>query len=399
MLPDGVRCKGDLDLEEVLLGDRAIRSFIDSHKDEYRGETRRYLLGTAVRITPEMAPSLHQSVDACAKTLEVKGDVELYVSPSPHFNAFSYGGNEGRIFLGLTSTLLEAFAPDELSFVIGHELGHYIFKHHDIPVAALLREGSGIRPEQALQLFSWQRYAEISADRAGLLCVRSLDATARAFFKLASGLRGRLVEFDIDQYLAQVGDIEAEASTARRTDERPRSDWFASHPFSPLRVRASQLCSNSVLLKADGNDLADLESQVHELMSLMEPSYLLDKSETGEAMRRILLAGGVLVAAANGQIEDSERQALEDFLGAGTLPTTLDADAFRDDLRHRVQRAKEHVPPLKRAQVVRDLCVIAHADGHTSAAEAAVIRQLAVSLDVDPTLIECTEASCSAGLD
>jgi tellurite resistance protein len=282
---------------------------------------------------------------------------------------------------------------------MGHELGHHIFDHHAIPVAALLSEGSGIRAEQAIQLFSWQRYAEISADRAGLACAGSMAATGRAFFKIASGLRGDRITFDIDAYLEQIGDIEAEAAQVQSAKDRARPDWFASHPFSPLRVRAAQLCAASALCAPDGMSAEDLEAEVAKLMGIMDPSYLHDKSDTGEAMRRLLFAGGVLVASASGEISDEEKAALERFLGEGTLPSELDPEALQRDLDRRIEFVQESVPTHKRAQVIRDICVIALADGHADRAELEVIREIAERVEVDPAMIDKTIRAATAGLD
>jgi hypothetical protein len=394
-----LRAKGDRDLAAVLAADPDIKRIVEKLKKDKTAQTRRYLLGTAVRLTPSMAPELHKTAEHCRETLGQEGPLELYVLPSPHYNAFSFGSERGRVFVGLTSELLESFDADELCFVVGHELGHLLFKHHDMPIAAIIQAKSGIRAEQAVQLFSWQRYAEISADRAGLACSGAIGPTGRAFFKMASGLRGDRISFDIDAYMAQVGDIEKEAAAARQEKEQPRPDWFASHPFSPLRVSAAQLCAASELCTPGGMPVAELEDQVQHLMSLMDPSYLLDKSATGEAMRRLLFAGGVLVAAAIDPITDEEVAALERFLGEGHLPAELNPEALAADLDRRIEFAKKQVPPLKRAQVIRDLCVIAVADGHAHDEEVAVVRNIADRIDVDPMVIERTLTSLREGLD
>lgn len=401
MKADELRARGDRDLARILTEDRVIKTFIEKYQKE-RDEiiqTRRHLLAAAVRLTKGMAPRLHVIVDHCCEVLGIELPIELYVSPSSMYNAFSYGREGSRVFVGLTSQLLEAFEEGELRFVVGHELGHFVFDHHAIPVGALVQPGSGIRAEQALQLFAWQRYAEISADRAGLACVGELQSCWRAFFKLASGLETNRFLVDMDSYLDQIGDIEQEAAKARSAKERPRADWFASHPFSPLRVRATQLAADSVMSKPDGVSMDELEDRVQSLMSMMDPSYLHDKSEMGEAMRRLLFAGGVLVAAASGEISAEEREALEHFLGAGALPGELNPDALKNDLARRIEFAKDVVPPLRCSQVIRDLCVIAIADGCADEDELDVIRDIAHQLDVDPMIIDRTVMSKRCELD
>jgi hypothetical protein len=397
--PEKLRAKGERDLAKLLLSDPYLKRLIDRYEQTKQQEARRYLLGTSVRLTPSMTPEVHKVAERCGSVLAIEEPVEIYVSPNPGFNAFSYGGEDDLVIVGLTSSLLEAFEPDELRFVIGHELGHYVFRHHDVPVGALVRGRSGIPPKKALQLFQWQRYAEISSDRAGLVCSGDLKATARAFFKIASGLRGARVNFDIDAYLDQIGDIREEAAEARRGDERMRADWFASHPFSPLRIRAAQLCAESEIFTEGGTSTESLESSVQELMAIMEPSYLLDTSPAGEAMRRVLLAGGILVASAVGGIADEELEALQGFLGKENVPKELNPEALRGDLDERIEFARKHVPPLQLSKVVRDLSVIAMADGHQHEAELSVIYELAEKLGVPRMVVERSIEATRAGLD
>jgi Zn-dependent protease with chaperone function len=207
-----IRAKGDRDLAEILLQDPDVKRIIEQRERDEIAATRRHLLAVAVRLTPSMAPSLIAVVERCRQALAIELPVELFVVPRAQFNAFSYGSERGRVLVGLTSQLLEAFDDDELAFVIGHELGHFSFDHHQIPVGVLVAEGSKIRAAQAIQLFAWQRYAEISADRAGLVCAGGMAPTGRAFFKIASGLHGHRITFDIEAYLEQIGDSEAEAA-------------------------------------------------------------------------------------------------------------------------------------------------------------------------------------------
>lgn len=399
-----LRSAGDRDLAEILLADHEIRRAIDKWFEELEDDTRRHLLATAVRISPVMAPRLHELLEHCRNVLEIELPIELYVMANPQFNAFSYASEGKRVYVGVTSSLLEALEEDELLFVVGHELGHHKFEHHKLPVRAILHRSFGLRAEQALRLFSWMRFAEVSADRAGLVCAGALAPTARAFFKISSGLgSGRMAMFDMEEYLAQLVDIEAEASAAREQAGKHtgdlRADYFASHPFSPLRARVAQLTSQSVLFDPAGMSIDELEQAIQELMGLMDPSYLHDRSETGEAMRRLLFAGGVMVAAADGVITDEERRALEGFLGEGNLPPSLNPEALAADMQRRIELARAQVPRLKRAQVVRDLCVIAHADGRMSPVERAVIRDLADRLEVDPLIVECTATAVNAELD
>jgi len=385
-----IQAQGDRDLALKLLAEHDVRRAIERvEKLSSKTRARRHLLATATRLTPEMAPDLHRTLDHCRTTLGIDDPIEAFVYPEPRFNAAAVRPDRGRLLVMFSSSLLEAFDPVELAFVTGHELGHYLFEHHKIPVGMLLTPQAHILPALALRLFAWQRYAEISSDRAGMICSGDLDSAARALFKLSSGLAGDRVTVRIDQFLKQVGDLQEETENNVSADDAPRGDWFATHPFSPLRLKAASLFAASELMQTGGSARATLEDQVQQLMSLMNPSYLQGRSEVAEIMRRLLFAGGVAVAAATGEPTAEGIEALEKLLGAGSIPRDLKPEAIIADLSGRIEAVKEKVPRLRRAQVLRDLCVIARADGTVAEAERRVLLDIAAQVDVEATVVDC----------
>ena len=393
---DDLRSRGDRDLAERLLREPDVRKAMErSDKEAQDASTRRQLLGTAMRLSPEMAPDVHQIMEACRSALGVDTPVETYVYPAPVFNAAAVRPERGLLFVLLSSSLLEAFEPDELKFVVGHELGHHLFGHHAIPVGALLSGTTPIGPGLALQLFAWQRYAEISSDRAGLYCAGGFDGAARALFKLASGLRGGRIRILIDKFVSQVTDLRDEAQRQASADEPMRSDWFSTHPFSPLRLRAAELFAASDLLVPGGMSQDALEAQVHELMTLMDPSYLAERSEAAEAMRRLLFSGAMLMATTSAKPNKRTLEELEKLLGPGSVPTNSNRNAIQEDLPNRIARVNEVVPVLRRTQVVRDLCIMARADGRADAAELRLLVEIADAIGVEREIVRCTAAAAN----
>jgi hypothetical protein len=391
---DELRSRGDRDLAERLMREPEVRRAIErTDREAQDAGTRRQLLGTAMRLSPEMAPDVHQIMEACRTALGIDTPVETYVYPAPVFNAAAVRPERGLLFVLLSSSLLEAFEPDELKFVVGHELGHHLFGHHSIPVGALLSGSAPVGPGLALQLFAWQRYAEISSDRAGLYCAGGFEGAARALFKLASGLRGGRIRILIDKFVSQASDLRDEAQRQARADEPMRSDWFSTHPFSPLRLRAAELFAASEMLQPGGMKQDALEEGVQELMTLMDPSYLTERSEAAEAMRRLLFAGAMLMATTSAKPNERTLAELEKLLGPGSVPTNSNRHALQEDLPNRIARVRDVVPVLRRAQVVRDLCVMARADGRADTAELRLLVEIAEAIGVGRDLVTCTAAA------
>lgn len=392
MKADALRCRGDITLFEKLKHDRHVNrtlSRLAEQEEESPMGVRRQLLSTALRLSETMAPSVHRIIADCRERLGVEIPLEVYVYSSPQFNAACVKPEQGRLFIMLSSALIESFLDKELHFVIGHELGHYVFAHHDIPIGYIIKGNERPAPDLTLQLFSWSRYAEISADRAGAYCAGDNDAVATALFRLASGLRTDLVTVKLEQFAAQMDEFELEGSAdpANRTRS---TDWFATHPFSPLRVKALDYFSQSNIVRADGNSIDDLEARVATLMALMEPSYLDEKTEVAEIMRRTLFAGAIAVADADHRITEAEIAVFEKFFGRRSFSDKLDVAAISDDLDHRIAEMNAHVPPARRIQVIRDLCLVVRADNMIEPKGRQRLNDLAKQLQVPTAIIDQT---------
>ena len=378
-----IRCENDRVLFDSLLADPTVARVnerIARMEENEPLNTRRRLLATSVRLSERMTPDLHAMTDQCIEKLGVEIPLELFVFPSAQQNAMCFRPEDGRLFVMLSSSLLEDFQGSETKFVIGHELGHHIYRHHDIPIGYILRGQNKLDPRLALELFAWSRYAEISADRAGAFCAQNIEGVYRALFKLASGLTDKTIQFRLDDFLRQVDQMQTE--DAAPGTRAPKEDWFSTHPFSPLRVKALQLFNDSELVRNGSASREDLEVGVQKLMNLMEPNYLEGRTETAESMRRLLFAATLVVARANGEISDEEIAIFENFFGKGSFSHSLDLDGLEVELDKRIERVKEQASTPQAMQVVRDLCLVARAEGHLAVVERHVIQRLAGRLGV-----------------
>ena len=78
------------------------------------------------------------------------------------------------------------------------------------------------------------------------------------------------------------------------------------------------------------------------------------------------------------------------MLGPGSLPREIKPELMRSDLERRIARVNEVVPLLRRAQIVRDLCIIARADGRVDEAEQKILYEIAAAVGVDASIVACT---------
>jgi len=397
-----LQARADQNLREQLLSERDVQKAIAKVQEDHSGfgfYSRRRLLTGALRLTRSMSPEVADAVGSCREILGWTKPVEMFVRPDPYLNASCMKSPSGPAIIVLSSRLLEVFSPAELKFVIGHELGHIVFDHFAIPMplTATIEDVAGtlVARAKVLKLYMWCRAAEISADRAGLVCAGDSEAAASGFFKLASGLASPRVKSDLEAYAKQVDALVA-APSARSVprDDDDTLDAFSTHPYSPLRVRAVVAFSKSKTYReavggAQQGDISDedVEAVVERDLSMMDPSYLEEKTVVSELMRRILYCGGVMVAAANGEITKSEVDSLKALLGTEQMYGTVDPVAASKELDKKLEEAKT-APLGMRALLVQHLTIIAAADGLIEPVEIAVIERIAERLGVGPYLID-----------
>lgn len=402
----------DRQLRAQLDEDSGVRAALDKLEERSSGfgfYTRRSLLSGALRLTPKMCPPVAEALTKCREATGYDGPIEVYVKPSPLFNAFCTKDPTGLVAIGLSSRLIEGFTQDELTFVVGHELGHVVFDHFGIPMpqTAIVEDMAGriASRTNALNLYLWCRAAELSADRIGLLCVKDPQAAAGSFFKLASGLSASHISVDLEALSAQV-DSMASAPSARADprDSDDSLDAFNTHPYNPLRLRALTAFAKSALYreaigKGGGLSAEELEQIIDADMALMEPTYLEEKTAQSGLMRRLLLAAGMHVAAANGEVVAAERDALKALLGADMAHDRLDPEEASRDLDDLITRAVAEVPIVARTRLVQHLTIIAAADGVVDEAERDAMHGLAHRLGVRLEVIEETLAGAARPMD
>jgi Zn-dependent protease with chaperone function len=231
---------------------------------EYGLERIFYLQNTAsnVRVTKRQFPRLHRSLGWGCKILGVE-EPEMYISLDPVPNAYTYGHT--RPFVVLTSGLVDMLDDEERFFVIAHELGHIkaghvlytVIARNIAEIIALLGQatmGIGALLGQSLvvALLDWYRKAELTSDRAGLLCVQDLDPCIRTFMKLAGGARQLYAEMDKDEFMRQIREYESADLSNLNKAYKLMITAYRTHPFPILRAKELDLWHSSGYRKIAG---------------------------------------------------------------------------------------------------------------------------------------------------
>lgn len=199
-------------------------------------------LASAVRVGPTQFAEVHAIVQDAVKVLDLYEVPEVFVVQEPSVNAFTLGID--RPWIVVTTGALEVFDDAELRFVLGHECGHVLSGHgvyrtmlHQLMslaarVAWVPVGGWGLRAV-VFALEEWQRAAELSGDRAGLLVGQDVDAALRAHMKTAGG--SRLRDMDAAAFLNQADDY-ANTTQARDSLAKFLNLMGRTHPFAVQRA-------------------------------------------------------------------------------------------------------------------------------------------------------------------
>ena len=194
----------------------------------------------AVLVSKNQFPRIHDLYTDVCKTLDAPEQYPIFVSQTPIVNAGAYGMDEP--FIILNSGTVKLLDDQQLSYVMGHELGHIMSDHvlyrtMTVLLINLAQMGFPIVGLAArailVALLEWSRKSELSADRAGLLAVQDPDRVMATMLKMAGG--GDDDETSLAEFIRQAEDYRASGDMADQVF-KVLNLIGQSHPFWVLRV-------------------------------------------------------------------------------------------------------------------------------------------------------------------
>lgn len=205
---------------------------------------RYWFLAGAVRANERQLRDVYAVYAECCEILDLPRRPDLFVMQTPVVNAGALGTDEP--FVVLASSALDLFDRDELRFILGHELGHILSGHALYKsMLAFLLQLSLVRlayatPISGLALWAiiaalreWDRKSELSADRAGLLCVQDPRVACTAQMKMAGG--AHVDQMSVDELLAQAEEYES-GGDIRDSALKLLNLLSRTHPFPVVRL-------------------------------------------------------------------------------------------------------------------------------------------------------------------
>ena len=263
--------KGDLAMLRAFKKLRYVELVVAAVVRSQKSIATHALMGRSVRVSPRQVPRIYNIAKDCAARLDVPVPT-IYIVNSPVMNAYTFGTDEDS-FIVVHSKLVDDFSDDELRFVIGHEMGHIQNKHVVYGTALQILKSNAtlflrwLVPPAEVALAAWSRRAEVTCDRAGLLCAGDLAVAERAFLKMACGSTKLYEELDIEAFVEQ---LESGQTKLGRLTE-----MAATHPYLPKRIRALQLFADSEMYRRatglgdEGLALQEVDEQVDAIIRIL----------------------------------------------------------------------------------------------------------------------------------
>ena len=242
---------------------KAIPGFTQAMKlvMKYENEMQWYgeNIASSIRLSPLQLPEIYKHLPPICARLGIE-EPEFYLKMDPQPNAWTYG--DTRVFITLTSGLVEAFDDEELDAVIAHECGHIICRHtlyrtfeyifwntmsQNVP-----KDADGILK---LAYLYWARKSELSCDRVAAM-ITSPDIALRMMARFAGGPKSITSKINMEEWAKQA-DIYDDLYKNNNLWNKALllgNTMGLDHPFWAVRVReVLNWCKTEEYLKVKNN--------------------------------------------------------------------------------------------------------------------------------------------------
>lgn len=199
-------------------------------------------MASTIRLSERQLPDLYCHLPPICQKLGIR-EPELYLKMDPIPNAWTFG--DTRIYITLTSGLVDMLTDEELDSVIAHECGHILCRHvlyHTVAewvksgLASLGILGSLAVPIEYALLY-WSRKSELSADRAAAI-VTSPEVVASVQARLSGGPSTITSKIDLNEWAKQADEYDCIQNSGLWNKTLQLSVIAGlDHPFAAVRVR------------------------------------------------------------------------------------------------------------------------------------------------------------------
>lgn len=203
--------------------------------------------GSHLKVTKNNFPDLYKLLEESCEILHVNNIPDLYIMWNYAVNGYTVGSE--RPLIVLTSGAVDLLSPEELLYVIGHEVGHiksghmlyhimglYISEFSAIIGQATLGIGSIVGIGLEVALLYWCRMSEFTADRAGLLACQNSKAAISALMKMSGVPKSFFDKIKTEDFIKQAQEFKGFDQDALDKFDKALLIVDENHPWTVLRA-------------------------------------------------------------------------------------------------------------------------------------------------------------------
>lgn len=200
-------------------------------------------IASSIRLSPLQLPQIYRHLPPICERLGIE-EPEFYLTMTPIPNAWTFG--DTKIFITVTSGLIDIMDSEELNAILAHECGHILCRHTLYKSMARILLGQLINTNVikdcdnmlAIAFNYWSRKAELSCDRVASL-ITSPDVVSRTMARLAGGGKNITSNINMEEWAKQA-DIYDKIYKDSNLWEKSifiSNTMNLDHPFTAVRVR------------------------------------------------------------------------------------------------------------------------------------------------------------------
>lgn len=172
--------------------------------------------GNGIHVTEECLPELHNQLKEVCKTLGVSNVPEYSLMWGYELAAATQGAQNPHITS--LSGAIDLLTDEELSFVLGHEIGHQVCGHKPyhmflesmyMPLINSVPGGEIWIGLVRSTLLNWYRISDFTADRVGLLACQDINAALSTMIKMSGIPKKYYTSIDIDSFIKQAKEFDS----------------------------------------------------------------------------------------------------------------------------------------------------------------------------------------------
>lgn len=201
--------------------------------------------GDGYAITPSSNAKLYRQFEEDCKILGLKNTPQFSSAWGYFISSQSVGEKKRRVLV--TSGAIDLLEPEELDFLLGHEIGHILCGH--IPYHMLVEamympffldnSSIGLADIVRLPMLEWYRISHYTADRVGLLCCQDINVALRTMIKMAGLPKECYDKIDVKAFIKQADEFAMVYDSAMDKIAKVITIMSANSPW--MVVRAKQL--------------------------------------------------------------------------------------------------------------------------------------------------------------